>query len=223
MAQAGAFERIAPVDDEFVALARAWMANPPAQFLGVVWQAYGNMRASRPHVDGRDLERSITQLLEPRMRDVISADAPFYVQHGPYEHETMQPSPAQPPQPDLAFVLRADERIKWAMEAKVLETTGRVAEYVKDIGENFLTGRYGPFSTSGAMLGYLLNGVAEDALGSIASSLECDLQPVPPYPAETNRKSAHIRTVPPEKSYPREFECYHLILEFPDLERKAHA
>lgn len=219
MPEAGTFRRTASADEEFVALARAWMANPPEQFLGVVWQAYDKWCASPPAVDPRDLERSISQLLEPRVRDVMSGDEPFYVQHGPFERETMQPPPAQPPEYDLAFVFRADERIMWPMEAKVLETPGTVADYVRDIREEYLKCRYGPFSASGAMLGYLLTGDAEDALRSIACRLECALRPVSMYPRRPNRVSAHTRIVPPGKAYPREFECYHMILGFPGLRR----
>ena len=87
----------------------------------------------------------------------MSGDEPFYVQHGPFERETMRPPPAQPPEYDLAFVFRADERIMWPIEAKVLETPGGVADYVRDIREEYLKCRYGPFSASGAMLAYLLD------------------------------------------------------------------
>ena len=86
--------------------------------LGFVWQAYDSMIANMPYVEGRDLERSITQLLERRIQEVMTGDEPYYVQHGPYEHETMAQPPAQPPSYDLAFVLRAEERIMWPLEGQ---------------------------------------------------------------------------------------------------------
>jgi hypothetical protein len=64
------------------------------------------MQADNPHIDTRDLERSITQLPEPRAVSMRRYE-PFYVQHGPFERETM----LQRPECDLALVLRADERI----------------------------------------------------------------------------------------------------------------
>lgn len=211
----------APADPAFIALARLWMANPERQFITLVWQAYDHMRTSAPVVDGRDLERSITQLLEPRIRDVMSGDEPFYVQHSPFERETMKPPPAQPPAYDLAFVLRADERVMWPLEAKVLETPQTVAPYVHDIENEFLTCRYAPFSNSGAMLGYLLTGSADEAFEKIASKLNCILSPVPEHPDKPNRRSQHDRSVPTGKAYPADFECYHIILEYPDLKRST--
>ena len=200
-------------------MVRAWMQNPAEKFLGFVWMAYDDMRTSRPTLDPRDLERSITQLLEPRVRDVMTGDESFYVQHTPYERETMKPPPAQPPEYDLAFVFRADERIMWPMEAKVLETPNAVADYVRDLQREFLTCRYAPFSDSGAMLGYLLTGSPNDLFARLAHRLSCTLHPVHEHLSRPNRVSHHTRTVPPGKRYPKAFHCFHLVLEFPDLSR----
>lgn len=209
----------ASIDPAFIALARSWMQNPARQLLSFIWLAYENMRASPPHVDTKDLERSITQLLEPRVRDVMTGYEPFYIQHGPFERETMKAPPAQPPEYDLAFVLRADERIMWPMEAKILETPKSVANYIRDVQNEFLTCRYAPFSSSGAMLGYLLTGKPDDAFAVIAEKLSCTLEPVSEHLAKPNRLSLHQRKVPAGKPYPAEFGCYHIILEYPDLSR----
>ena len=208
-----------PPNPEFLALARSWMPDPAHVLLRFIWLAYEDMRASSPHVDGRDLERSITQLLEPRVRDAMTGDEPFYVQHGPFERETMKAPPAQPPEYDLAFVFRADERVMWPMEAKVLETPRSLAAYVRDIECEFLTCRYAPFSASGGMLGYLLAGKPEDAFVAIAERLGCTLGPIPEHPERPNRVSRHARTVPSGKRYPVEFDCFHVVLEFPGLTR----
>ena len=212
-------QSVSIADPAFVALASAWIKSPAQQLLGFVWTAYDNMRTELPPVDGRDLERSITQLLEPRIRDAMTGDEPFYIQHGPFERETMKPPPAQPPEYDLAFVLRADERIMWPMEAKVLETPNKTAEYERDIREEFLTCRYAPFSNTGAMLGYLLTGKADDALEAIAKKLGCSLDVISDIPSRPNRISTHSRAVPDGKPYPAIFGCYHLILEYSDLQR----
>ncbi|WP_377828410.1 hypothetical protein ACFKHW_32070 [Bradyrhizobium lupini] len=149
----------------------------------------------------------------------MSGDEPFYVQHSPFEHETMAPPPAQPPAYDIAFVVRAEERIMWPIEAKVLETPGAVAAYERDVRQEFLTCRYGPFSEEGAMVGYLLTGLAVDALTAIEKSLGCALNTVPAFASRPHRASSHKRTVPIGKSYPINFRCHHLILEFPGLTR----
>ena len=207
------------IDPAFIQLARSWVKDPARQFLTFIWLAYEDLLAAKPVIDGRDLERGITQLLEPRVRDVMTGDEPFYVQHSPFERETMKAPPAQPPEYDLAFVLRADERIMWPLEAKVLERPGSVNAYVRDLTDEYLTCRYAPFSHSGAMLGYLLTGKPEDALEAIAGKLGVTLEEVINLPTATNRCSEHRRTVPTEKPYPPEFRCYHLILEFPFVQR----
>jgi len=171
-------------------------------------------------VDGRDLERSISQLLEPRLRDAMSGFEPFYIQHGTFERETMAKPPAQPPEYDLAFVWRADERVIWPLEAKILETPGRLADYDRDLREEFLTCRYAPFTASGAMIGYLLSGHAEDALDQIATRIGVTLDRLSPQDARPQRASRHVRPVPHGKAYPAAFTCFHLILEFPALRRE---
>ena len=210
-----------PADPAFVALACSWMQSPATRFLEYVWQAYDDTQTSPLQVDTRDLERSITQSLEPRIRKVMTGYEPFFIQHGPYERETMQPPPAQPPQYDLAFVFRADERVMWPIEAKVLETSGRLASYVRDVKHEFLTCRYAPFSDSGAMLGYLLSGNDDDVFNAIEQRLGHRLHVVPEHRGRAIRRSSHNRTVSKHKPYPPTFDCYHLILQFPCLRRSA--
>jgi hypothetical protein len=149
----------------------------------------------------------------------MSGDEPFYVLHGPYEHETMKAPPAQPPAYDIAFILRADERVMWPVEAKIIETPKAVAQYIRDIRQEFLTCRYAPFSSSGAMLGYLLSGAESDALGTISDRLGCSLEEVFEHPGKPNRWSLHKRTVPAGKCYPVDFKCYHVILAYQHLSR----
>lgn len=156
------------------------------------------MRSEKPSVDGQDLERSITQLLAPRIDRAMSGDEPFYIQHGPFERETMQPPPAQPPQYDIAFVLRKEERIMWPMEAKVLETSGAVSE-----------------------LGYLLSGTTGDTFQNIARKTPCKLEAHPAFSSRPQRLSRHTRNIPSGKAYPSKFSCHHLILEFPNLKRAS--
>ena len=204
---------------DFLRLSSAWCEDQSSIMLGLIWLGYDQMQSDKPVVDSRDLERSITQLLEPRIGRALSGDEPFYVQHGPSERESMQPPPAQPPQYDIAFILRKDERIMWPMEAKVLETSGAVAEYVKAIHEQFMTCRYAPFSGEGAMLGYLLSGTADNAFQNISNKTPCEMKDHPAFSSRSQKLSRHIRNVPSGKVYPSKFCCHHLILEFPYLKR----
>ena len=212
---------VRPPGSAFVVLACSWMQSPVTRFLEYVWRAYDDTHTLPLQANPRDLERSITQSLEPRIRNAMTGDEPYFIQHGPYERETMQPPPAQPPQYDLAFVFRADETVMWPIEAKVLETSGRVGDYVRDVTHEFLTCRYAPFSDSGAMLGYLLSGNPDDAFRAIERSLGRALEVVPEHSGRPSRRSTHNRTVPNDKPYPPTFDCYHLILQFPSLRRST--
>lgn len=213
--------RLPSVDPVFVAQLATWMNRPNRTLLGFVWAAYERMLIDQPAVDGRDLERSISQLLEPRVRDAMTGYEPFYIQHGTFERETMAPPPAQPPEYDLAFVWRADERVIWPLEAKVMETPARLAEYDRDLRLEFLTCRYAPFMASGAMVGYLLSGEPEEALQRIAAKVGVALDKVSEDDDRPQRISRHVRQVPAGKPYPADFDCYHLILKFSSLRRCA--
>jgi hypothetical protein len=151
----------------------------------------------------------------------MTGDEPFHIQHGPYERETMAQPPAQPPQYDLAFVWSREERIMWPLEAKVLETPRTLANYVRDVHDQFLSCRYAPFSGSGAMVGYLLSEEAEDALLNIGTSLGCPLKKVAAFPSRPHRVSEHHRLVPAGKNYPADFRCYHLVLNYHGLNALA--
>jgi hypothetical protein len=209
-----------PSDPLFIAKALAWMERPEELFLGFVWAGYDALRRERPHIDTGDLERSITQLLQPRVSDAMSGDEPFYVQHGPYERET-RASVGQPPEYDLAFVLRAEPRVMWPLEAKVLNSPGALADYLRAVREQFLTCRYAPFVSSAAMLGYLVSGTGDDALQRVEQSLGCSLDQVHGFESRPARVSAHNRVVPAGKLYPDRFRCYHLMLEFRGVRRAA--
>jgi hypothetical protein len=209
------------ISPDFVGLAGDWCRDQSAILLGLVWRAYDQLRHETSRIDSRDLERSITQLLEIRVHRAMSGDEPFYIQHGPYERETMKAAPAQPPQYDLAFVLNADERIMWPLEAKVLEKPSAVSDYAVDIREQFLTCRYAPFCGEGAMLGYLLSGTTTDAFKSIARKVPCKLTHHLIFSGRAHKTSRHQRTAPKGKLYPSDFLCHHLLLEFVGIQRHA--
>lgn len=208
-----------PIDAAFVAGASRWLRDSEDMMLQRVWEGFDELVRTRPAFDGRDLERSITERLESCIQDSMSGYEPFTVQHGPHERETMKPAPAQPPQYDIAFVFRADSRVMWPLEAKVLETPRTLAAYVNDVNEQFLTCRYAPFSPSGAMLGYLLSGEAADAFTGLSTRLACELE-IPVRSAERpGRVSMHVRSVPAGRLYPKDFRCHHLIMAFTGVTR----
>lgn len=216
--------RTPPADAAFIELATRWIGDGEPNFIDHIWAGFEQLKRTTASFDGRDLERSITQLLEAAIDDVVPGEAPYYVQHGPYERETMLPPPAQPPAYDLAFVLRADPRIMWPAEAKVLISTKALADYLADVREQYLMCRYAPFSSSGAMLSYLLDGDANEVLENIAHRLAIAFtETTPVNPDRPHRSTVHDRIVPAGKLYPTPFRCYHMVLGFHGLSRHQGA
>jgi hypothetical protein len=208
-----------PQTDDFCNIARRWQADASALLVGFVWKAYDVQRqavltAVNVQRADDDVERSITMYLAPAIRAAMDGHEPFYLEHSPFEEETRQPAPAQPPAYDLAFVQLANPRVMWPLEAKVLRTDRSVAAYVDDVREQFLSCRYAPFSSEAAMLGYLLAGTPSNAFAAIARSLECTLVPYAAAGGRDHRASTHTRAVPAGKPYPASFACHHLIMLF---------
>ncbi len=210
-------ERRWPDTDNFGAVARTWQNDASSILLSYIWKGYDLLRDEvlskiELNITDDELERSISQLLEPRIREAMTGDEPFYVQHEVYEYETRQPSPAQPPQYDIAFVFNENPRIMWPLEAKVLRSDGSVASYVNDIRNEFLSCRYAPFSSEGAMLGYLFSGVPENVFLQIEKKVPCKLHHHLDFSERDHRYSDHTRCVPIGKLYISHFRCQHLIL-----------
>jgi len=209
-----------PNTGDFVKLANALQTKAVITLLNLVWKAYDLLLTEvLSQVDSTqsdaDLERQITQLLEPRIHRVMDGAEPFFVQHNSYELESRKAAPAQPPEYDIAFVLHQNERIKWPVEAKVLRTQQNTTEYVRSVTQQFLTCRYAPFSSQAAMLGYLLSGSPQIFLSNAANQIGCAIDPNPDFPNRDHGVSNHIRVIPTGKAYPVEFKCHHLILPIP--------
>lgn len=185
--------------------------------LGFVWKGYDLLCSEvLSEVDvalaDEQLERSITQILTPQIRDCMTGYEPFHIEQGVYEYETRVSASAQPPLYDLAYVLKSNPRIMWPMEAKVLRSDGDVGRYVNEITDNFLTCRYAPFSEEGAMLGYLLAGDPARTFKNIAIKTPCNLSKHPDFTSRYHTTSDHVRLVPTGKCYSPKFRCNHLIM-----------
>lgn len=207
-----------PAVSEFIKLSRSWSSDASGFLLDLIWRAYDALAAEvLLQIDlqqsDEDLERSVTQLLEPRIRRLMTGAEPFYVQHGSYEHETRALPPAQPPQYDLAFVMNANPRIMWPAEAKVIRTEKAVAAYVAELKGNYLTCRYAPFAREAAMLGYLRAGDPRRTLCSLGRKIPCTMRPHASFKDRPHACSSHTRKVPPSKRYYKRFKCHHMIME----------
>ncbi len=208
-----ALEANLPVPGDFVSLANRWQEDAINILLGYIWQGLDGLKARGYRFDPaqENIERVITQLLAPEIRDAMTGAEPYYLEHGPYEDETRLTANAQPPAYDLGFILRANPRAIWPIEAKVLQTEGGVAGYVKDIRESYLSFRYAPFSSEAAMLGYLLSGLPARTLERIAERLGCELERHAHFPERDHGLTHHTRKVPAGKDYTPEFTCHHLV------------
>jgi hypothetical protein len=206
-----------PIPDDFVAMVKRWRGHAIDILFGYVWSGFDRLLEEEQFDLSQaeeNLERGITQLVAQRIRDGMESKSPFYLEHHPFEDETRVAPPAAPPAPDLAFVLRANPRATLPLEAKVLATDGRVAEYVAEITDNFLKCRYAPFSSQGGMLAYLLSGLPSRALENIATKLGCEVFPHQAFPERHHACSRHQRTAEACKHAPRDFTCHHLIVLF---------
>jgi hypothetical protein len=213
-----------PATPNFTAIADEWQKEASIILSSFIWEAYDLLKIEvldqiNSEQNEAELERCVTQLLEARIQRVMSGDEPFYVQHGAYEYETRKGAPAQPPEYDIAFVLNDNARVMWPCEAKVLRTDGSLAEYIHDIQDEFLTCRYAPFSSEGAMLGYLFSGSPTTVFDNIEKKVPCKLSPFSLPPGRAQKYSDHIRMVRIGKTYPAHFRCQHLILQIPGEER----
>ena len=210
-------ERRWPDTPEFNSVLCSWKAAGSIILLELVWKGYDRFCAETLSQvdcskDDDDLERDITQLLEPKIREVMTGYEPFFVQHSPYERESRLGGSAQPPQYDIAFTLHCNPRVMWPLEAKVLRTSGSVADYINEIKSNFLTCRYSPFSNEAAMLGYLLSGDSNAVFRNIVDKGSWKLSPHAHFPNRDHRTSEHERKIPKGKSYPIQFRCHHIVL-----------
>lgn len=207
-----------PDTPEFTQVVSSMAGKAVDHMLEVVWLGYLDfvnefLKQIDISLADEELERTVTQALEPHIRRRLTGDEAYDVQHGCYEYETRAAAPAQPPEYDIAFFLKNNSRIMWPLEAKILRTPANVAPYVKDINDEFLTGRYAPFSRSAAMLGYLISGEGENVPSNIKSRLGCDLSPHSIfYPEHIHYISDHQRTFANKTWASGDFQCHHLIM-----------
>lgn len=199
-----------------MSVARRLKFNASARIAKCLWEAYDLLQKEVlsslvRHSDDYVLECSITDELEPRIRRSLTGDEPYDVQHASNEWATRLPNSDRPPVYDIAFFLHSNSQTKWPVEAKVLRTPGQVAAYVDDLIDQFLTCRYAPFSSEGAMVGYLLKGTPDAALKAIARRIPCTLADYSDAPGRPHKTSDHMRSVPAGQQSPPRFRCHHLI------------
>jgi hypothetical protein len=206
-----------PEAPEFAALAERWGKAASTRFLQFVWSAYDRFYDKLDFErDDSNLERRINDHLYHHICDAIDLE-PFRLvrlQHEPWEFTDAH---TRPPQPDFAFVIIARREARWPMEGKILQTDGAIADYVREIKDNFATGTYGSASTEAALLGYLLSGRPEIAFATIEVTLNISLLPHPAFNRRMHRMSVHSRGNAGAPNHLGPLRLHHLlmVLELP--------
>jgi hypothetical protein len=206
-----------PVPEDFVVMARRWQPDAIENMLGYVWQGFDTLLEEENFDLSKaeeSLERDISFIVCQKIRDAMDGKPPYYLEHLPPENEMRASAQAAPPTPDLGFIWIHNPRAIFPLEAKILPTDRKIGKYVKEIKENFLTGRYASFSSEAAMLGYLLNGKVESAFENISTRLNCTLKRYPPYKERNHWFSLHKRKENGTGSSRNEFMCHHMIIFF---------
>lgn len=209
-------DRYPATDDQLTRLAAEWVPRASQVILHAILS--GLQLVNEEVVQGvnigqsdENLERQLTQLLTPRIRRSLTGDESYDVEHQVSEEATRRPPPAQPPTPDIGFSFHDNPRVIWSVEGKVLRTDAAVAEYVADVRANFLTGRYSPYSSEGAMVGFLLMGIPAKAVAAIGVALPAKMNEVINEPHRSHAWSQHVREIPRGRSFARDFKCHHLV------------
>lgn len=197
-----------------------WPVESVPGILRLIWQAYDRLcESALTTVDilnaDLQIERSVSALLHDEIQAILierGGFASYVVSHERWEMETLDPARSRrPSQYDICFVWMDQRELKWPCEAKVLKQDTDVRAYVADIRNEFIPCVYGPFSSSGAMLGLLLDGDAENVFASISSELGQSLFGHPEFPDRHHAISNLIRQPRAQKPYPVSFTLHHMV------------
>jgi hypothetical protein len=206
---------------EFKAIAEAWPEHVIVEMLTLVWDAFDNMRAL-PNFKSLDFSRDYAQL-ERSLTDLHTTEVTllyaqrydgfesFIPQHEPWEFENLSERSARPPSGDIGFVLRENRRLRWSVEAKVLNSPTDVARYLGDL-DKYLEGKGSPLATEAALGAYLISGKAEDFLASLATAMKTVFKRPLAFSSRPHCTSDHRRDKSQlPASTPPEFLCHHLV------------
>lgn len=214
-------EALFPVDlPEFAAIAQLWPEDVVNEMLGLVWDAFDQMKAQ--HFHGFDfnqpleqLERSLTDLhmdeislLWKRRHDGFES---FIPKHEAWEFRNRKSAGSMPASVDIAFVLVSNRSARWNVEAKVLEHPADVSRYLSDLTDKYLSGRGSISSEIAALAGYLRHGSPDDVFAHLQISLEESLERDGGFLNRPHRVTRHKRTLA-GFSGETSFTCHHLIL-----------
>jgi hypothetical protein len=207
-------ELIWPDDPADADLPVQWAKSVTKQVLDWVWRAFDALAVQLKQVDLdqklEQPERNFVHLHYINILSLFGAETDGYPaivpSHEPPEMETRSSAFAKPPANDLAFICMANPRWIWPLEAKVISTTGALAEYLHDVNDKFGKGIAAPLVGEGAMIGYLLVNDPTTVFANLASRLNQKLESIVEFSARPHRVSLHARTSAPD------LRLHHLLM-----------
>jgi hypothetical protein len=210
-------QQVFPLTTEFTGCLKKLKSDGVKVMLEFVWAGFDGFKAEildknpPPTRDNLDLERDLTEMLYPYINLALPASLPYFLQHERKEREQALPG-RQPPEPDLSFILYANIRVSFPMDAKVLErdTVAAMADYADTVQNRFVSCVYAPFSKEGAVIAFLLTGSVKTVFQSLGTAMGCTISRVAYISNRNHRTSSHDRSVVVCKY--KKFRCHHLLL-----------
>lgn len=195
-----------------------WCKDQSRLLLEFVWNAFDRLcdrEFGHTPISAEDeaKEETLNFLMGLHIRRSMSGDEPFDIFFEVPEQTKRKRGRGKSPQPDLAFILYEHPPTVWPIEAKVLKHGRDVGAYIKEIRDNFLTGRYATFSSEGAMLGYLFGGDPSVTFECLVAKTGYSLRHHPAFVQRNHKVSEHERTDLPHSNSPRSFSCHHLLFQ----------
>lgn len=217
------YDHAFPNAPEWNAIADAWSSDVVESMLSLVWEGYDRMKAKiLSKVDFtqplHQLERMLTDAHATEITLLWKANhngfETFLPKQEPWEPNSIKSPSAMPPSYDIGFENVNDPRLRWPVEAKLLARPTDVKRYLDDLKLKYVPGVGAPFSTQAALIGYLMDGKASDAVAAIQAALGVPLNAFPPFANRRHHTSEHQRSVPGIKSgKSHSFVCHHLVAE----------
>ena len=207
---------------EFSNIANLWPEDMVNEMLALVWDGFDRLNRGKLcrvdfTQDYEQIERSLTELHSIEIQTLwaqrTSGFAAYIQVHESWDWESRSSARAIPPSIDIGFLLRSNERIRFPVEAKLLETVARTAPFIKDLTDKLLAGKGAVFTTKGALVGYLRSGNPSAVFPEIETALDVKLLASDHFSARPHRQSVHQRSKEVLKAgVPSNFECHWMIM-----------
>lgn len=210
-------ELVWPKGSSFDALS-CWPREFSVQVLDRVWKAFDRLKEEvlnqvQDWADLEHIERSLTDLHYDKIVELQTGEEPFLPTREVPDFESRQSAKAMPRSNDFGFKIRGgDLSLVWPIEAKVIFEIDRVASYVADLNNKYLTFRSSPFSAEAGLIAYLRGIDVNDVFNRITEQIGQIPAGLPEFVNRQHRISNHVRTVPDGKPYPSMFRCHHLLM-----------